>query len=83
MGVNAEGHQFDGLNLLKRLVAREGVEPPTHGFSVFLRHFCPVWLTLYLVDSVCLIELSYLPVDGHFVPFWVRCHSIVTQTYLF
>jgi hypothetical protein len=31
---NRNGHHRDARNLLKRLVAREGVEPPTHGFSV-------------------------------------------------
>jgi hypothetical protein len=33
VGVREKGHQFDALKLLIILVARDGIEPPTHGFS--------------------------------------------------
>jgi hypothetical protein len=38
---------------------------------------------LYLIDSVCVIKLSSLANDAYFAPFWLRCHSIVTQTLCF
>jgi hypothetical protein len=34
VGVNSYGHQIGGRNYLILLMARDGIEPPTHGFSV-------------------------------------------------
>jgi len=41
-----KGLPYGSPNLLKIMVARDGVEPPTRGFSVFKIHFVKDYMTL-------------------------------------
>jgi hypothetical protein len=59
------------------------IELMNKGFAVSKGQFGCFRLSLYLIDSVCFIGLTSFVGFACFAPFWLRCHSIVTQTHCF